>query len=114
MGAVSELRAEVDATDALTEHIRSVTDRLVAREVERGAKMYVRETHLPPLLGRSWEIMSDVEIVARLQRKIFAESKRLQAGHWSADSNRLIAMRAAIEGEKLRCGRAGPGSAGHG
>jgi hypothetical protein len=100
VSALPELRAEVDVIDALTEHIRSVTDRLVAREVERGAALYVREKHLPPLLGRSWEIMSDAEIVARLQRKMFAESKRLQAGHWSANTNRLIALRQALAGEK--------------
>lgn len=32
-GALAELRAEIDATDALTEHIRRVMARLVNREV---------------------------------------------------------------------------------
>jgi hypothetical protein len=32
VSALPELRAEIDATDALTEHIRKVIKRLVARE----------------------------------------------------------------------------------
>ena len=35
MSALPELRAEIDATDALTAHIRKVIKRLVARESER-------------------------------------------------------------------------------
>ena len=102
MSAAGEqlLRLEIAATDALTAHIRNMMDQLIARQIKRGAANYRREIHLPRLLGRSWESMSDAEIVARLQRKLFAECQRLRTGHWTGDGNRLSTIKQAIAGEK--------------
>ena len=100
-GALPELRAEIDATEALTEHIRSVMDRLVARDIERGAAIYIRERHLAPLIG-DWRGITDAQIVERLQIKISAESSRLRDSDWCSDLNRLIALKQALAGERRR------------
>ena len=92
----------VDATDALAEHIRSVMDRLVARTVERGAALYVRQRHLAPLIG-DWRHLTDAEIVERLQRKLRGMQRLMLAtGHYAGDLNRVIALKQALAGEQIR------------
>ena len=98
--SVSEMRREIDAIDALTNNLRLVTDELVNREIERGAALYVREKHLPPLLGEWWRDMSDDAIVAELERKVGAAAAMLAGGHWASDTNRLIALRQALAAER--------------
>ena|SRR5436190_647524 len=93
MAAVSldELRAAMDeaATSA------------VSRQIARGASVYRREQHLPALIGQTWQHLTDAEIITRLEVKI-RTMQRLVAvtGHHSADVNRLLALRQALEGEK--------------
>ena len=86
----------------LAEHLREVTDRLLAHEIARGAGLYKRERHLPLLLGASWQTLSEEAIRARLQRRIRDESRRLQSGSWNADPHRLLALKQALAGEQRR------------
>lgn len=87
--------------EAMTAHIRIVIDRLVQRDVERGAATYVRERDLGMLL-RNWQLMSHGAIVRRLEEKARAEAMRLIAGHWTGDHNRLISLKAALMAESER------------
>lgn len=93
------LRREIAVATA---RLRETTDRLVAQEISRGAVLYDRETHLAHLIGYSWRLLSDAEILARLESAVGAEANAVTAGRWHADSNRLIALRQALAEERRR------------
>jgi hypothetical protein len=100
--SLAELRAEIAATDAATARLHKALEDLVAREIERGAALYVREKHLPALMGACWLDMSDEEILDELERKARAAAQMLAAGHWAGDINRVIALKQALAGERCR------------
>jgi hypothetical protein len=102
--AAAAIAAETADIESVTRHIRAVCDRLIAREVERGAAQYVRERDLPSLI-RNWDMLSDGAILDTLRRKIQVESAHIIAGFWHADSHRLIALKQALAGEQARGSR---------
>ena len=82
-----------NATTALKEHLREVTDRMLAHEIERGAVLYRRERCLPDLVGADWNTLSEAAIKARLRRLIQRTVHAIQQGH--GDINRLLALNQA-------------------
>jgi hypothetical protein len=101
MTDVAELiREETADIESVTRHIRTVIDRLIARDVERGAALYVRERDLPPLLGDRCADLSTADIILLLKNAARLEAQALIADHWSADPNRLLALRMAIKAEE--------------
>jgi len=94
--------SESALADRLTKHIRKAIERVNARQIATGAALYQRARHLAPLIG-DWRGMTDSEIIIALEVRLRAMQRlTLATGHWAGDLNRVIALKQALEGEKLR------------
>jgi hypothetical protein len=66
--------------------------------VDRIAAGYVRERHLHDLMAGPYE--GTAQIVERLERAVRGSQRALARGHWSADGNRVLALRGALQAER--------------
>lgn len=71
----------------------------VARIIDNGASLYVRERDLPKLFPRSVEWAED-EIIPKLEGALRKAQNAARRGHWAYDGNRTIAIRQALEAER--------------
>lgn len=101
MNAISEIRQEPRAFDALTAKLRAATDRLTEREIANGAAHYVRSRDLVKLFPRSVDWPEET-IIPKLENAIRASRNMLASGHWAASRDRLVALKMALEGEMRR------------
>lgn len=88
--------------------IRPEGDAAIGGTVRAGCDSYDRARHLP-WLARAMpaELESDDpnvarDIIARLERALRAERRRGNAGHWTYDMNRHIALMQALRAERQR------------
>lgn len=77
----------------------------VQNAIARGAAGYDRERVLPQLIRLSPGKLADTSprgrllVIEKLQRAKRAAVNAIRSGHWSADTNRVIALRQAIAAE---------------
>lgn len=72
----------------------------VQRTVDNIAASYVRERHLAPLLPAPWG--DTLQIVERLERALKGAQRALIRNHWTADINRVFAIRGALLAERRK------------
>lgn len=82
--------------------INASAQKVVNRQIERGASEYVRERDIPKLLGTPALWLSDQELIKRLKIGITVEQNRLHKSRWTASIDRLVALKQALAAERSR------------
>ena len=88
----------------LSSKAKAAASGAVARRIALDAENYVRERDLPKLIPpERLASASDKEILEMLRNASNAQARKIASGHWTADLNRAMALKAALLAEMGRC-----------
>ena len=86
----------------LAEHLREVTDHMLAHDIARGAGLYKRERHLPLLLGASWQTSPRKRFAHGCSARSALRVRRLQLSSGVPILTACFALKQAFAGEQRR------------
>lgn len=78
-----------------------VAAQVTNRAISNGAQTYSREVHLPRLfiLDKDCLTWDKTKIIAKLENMLRGAKEAVRKGHWTADGNRVMALRQALHAE---------------